>query len=152
LSVARHVIDDQWDHKAVGVAGLEKTYLLVDVVALRGVGGADDDERCRGVERYPRLVGQRMPRGKLVPIAKDRSERIRNAPPCSLSADKVVPEIEALQPGVQPLGPTHVCVRVREERLVSKIDRIRQRLRSAKNEVWASGIRLPAIRSCRNLR
>ena len=76
-----------------------------------------------------------MPRGKLVPIAKDRSERIWNAPPCSLSADKVVPEVKALQPGVQPLGPTHVCVRVREERSVSKIDRVWQRFALRKNEV-----------------
>jgi hypothetical protein len=69
LSMARHVIDDQGDHEAVGVAGLEKPYLLVDVMAFRGDGGADNNKSCGGVERYPCLLGQRMPRGKLVPIA-----------------------------------------------------------------------------------
>jgi hypothetical protein len=92
-----------------------------------------------------------MPRGKLIPIAENRSERIRNAPPCGLAADKVVPEGKALQPGVQPPGPTHVRVGVREERLVSKSDRIWQRC-VPQNEVQASKTRLPAIRSCRNLR
>jgi hypothetical protein len=48
--MARYVVDDQWDHKAVGMAGFENAYLLVDVVAFRGLGGADNDERCGGVE------------------------------------------------------------------------------------------------------
>jgi hypothetical protein len=41
-----------------------------------------------------------MPRGKLVAIAENRSERIWNAPPCGLAADKVVAEVKALQIGV----------------------------------------------------
>ena len=82
-----------------------------------------------------------MPRGKLVAIAENRSERIRNAPPCGLAADKVR-DVRALQPGMQPLGPAHVCVRVREERLVSKIDRIWQRC-APQNPVWATGSDYP---------
>jgi hypothetical protein len=41
-----------------------------------------------------------MPRGKLVPIAENWSERIRNAPPRGLAADKVLAEVKALQIGV----------------------------------------------------
>jgi hypothetical protein len=41
--MARYVVDDKGDHKAVGMAGFEKANLLVDVVAFRGLGGADND-------------------------------------------------------------------------------------------------------------
>jgi hypothetical protein len=91
-----------------------------------------------------------MPRGKLIPIAENRSERIRNPPPSGLAADKVIAEVEPLELGVQPCSPTHVRMGVRKERLVPKIERIWQRC-VPQNQVWASAIRLPAIRACRNL-
>ena len=68
-----------------------------------------------------------MPRDKLIPIAENRSECIRNASPSGLAADKVIAEVELLEPGVQPCGPTHVRMGVRKERSVSQVDRICQR-------------------------
>jgi hypothetical protein len=90
------------------VTRLEETNLLVDVSALGGVRRADRDQRCGRVERGKRLLGQRMPGGKVIAVAEDGLERLRDGSGCGLPADKVLVDAEAFKPAMQPFG----CARV----------------------------------------
>jgi hypothetical protein len=118
--MARHVVDDQWDDEAIGVAGLEKAYLLVDVFALRSAGGTDNDEAPRRRRALP-LFGQTGNAPRQTHPGRGKSVGAHSeCAPSGLAADKVIAELEALQLAVQPLGPAHIGVGVRNEPVVSQ--------------------------------
>jgi hypothetical protein len=66
-----------------------------------------------------------MTLAKVIPIAENRSKRIRNAPHGSFSPNEIVAEVKALQLAVQPFPPTRVGVGIRDERVVFESDGVR---------------------------
>src|SRR5262249_33503809 len=56
-----------------------------------------------------------MPAGKIIPVAKNWSQRVGDRPKRRVPPDQVFVDPEALEAGVQPLGPRHVLVAVAQE-------------------------------------
>jgi hypothetical protein len=104
LRIVELAVDDERDHRTLGLALLEEPDLLVHVVALGRCRRAEDDEGCRGVERGKCLLGERVARGEIVTITEDGLERLRDRPRFRLPADEVIVDAEALEPAMQPFG------------------------------------------------
>ena len=118
LRIARLAVDDHRDH-AVGAADrLEAADFLVDVLALRRVRRADDDQELRGFERGDGLLGERMAGGKILAVAKNRPQRLRHRPRGRLPPHQILVDAVAFELAMQPLAPRRVAVAVAQERAV----------------------------------
>jgi hypothetical protein len=133
--IARLAIDDQRDHALAAAQHLEAAHLLVDVLALRRVRRANDDQKLRGFKCGNGLLGERVPCRKVFAIPEDRPQCLRHRPCRRIAPGEVLVDAIAFERCVQPLAPRLVAVAVAQEGTIFEWDELAHRT-PAKNICW----------------
>ena len=122
--IARRAVDDHGNHGAVRMPRLEQADFLVDVVALGRDRRAQHDERARCAQRRKRLLGQRVPGGEVLAVAKNRPQRRRHGTLRSRASGQILVDAEVFQSAMQAPRPSCVGMGVGQERAIFERNRL----------------------------
>jgi len=111
-------LDNDGNHRPVRMAGPEQPHLLVDGGPAGRNRRAEHDEGSGGVEGRDRGLGQAVPARKILTVAKDRPQCLRDRSEGGLRSDQVLVEAIGLERAMQPFRPLFIGVAVAQERAI----------------------------------